>query len=165
MALTPYGRDYFIGWWHSITFPRAAVAEWAPLVDSPYVLGLAAFGLAVLLAIYAVARRGPRACAGLLFVAATAWAAWRHERHVALFALAWFCAVPGWLAATPLGAMLDGALARRRAAALVASRRWPPGWGWSRSRCRAIRSRCGCRRRAPTSGAFPWSTRRARPRT
>jgi hypothetical protein len=120
MALTPYGRDYFVGWWRSITFPRAAVAEWAPLAHSPYVLGLAAFGLAVLLAVYAVARRGPRACPGLPFLLATAWAAWRHERHVALFAVAWFSAVPGWLAATPLGALLDGAVARRRVAALVA---------------------------------------------
>jgi len=120
MALTPYGRDYFGGWWRSITFPREAVAEWAPLARSPYVLGLAAFGLAILLLVYAVARRGLRACAGLPFVLATAWAAWRHERHVALFALAWFSAIPGWLAATPLGALLDGALARRRVAGAVA---------------------------------------------
>ena len=124
MALTPYGRDYFSGWWRSITFPRDGIAEWAPLVRSPYVLGLAAFGLAVLLLIYAVVRggprRGPRACPGLPFVLATAWAAWRHERHVALFAVAWFCAVPAWLAATPLGAVLDAAAARRAVARVVA---------------------------------------------
>jgi hypothetical protein len=120
MGLTPYGRDYFGGWWRSITFPRAAVAEWAPLAHSQYVLGLAAFGLAVLLLVYAIARRGARGCAGLPFVLATAAAAWRHERHVALFALAWFCAVPGWLAATPLGALLQAAVARRRVAAAVA---------------------------------------------
>jgi hypothetical protein len=121
MALTPYGRDYFAGWWRSITFPRGAVAEWAPLIRSSYVLGLAAFGLAILLLVYAVARRGPRGCAGLPFLLATTWAAWRHERHVALFALAWFTALPGWLAATPLGALLDGAVARRRVAAVVAA--------------------------------------------
>jgi hypothetical protein len=119
MALTPYGRDYFAGWARSITFPRAAIGEWAPLVRSPYVLGLAAFGLALLLLIYAVARRGLRQVPGLPFVLATAWAAWQHERHVALFALAWFCAVPGYLAPTPLGALLEAALARRRVAAVV----------------------------------------------
>ena len=35
MALTPYGRDYFVGWWRSITFPRHMIAEWAPLVIAP----------------------------------------------------------------------------------------------------------------------------------
>jgi hypothetical protein len=119
MALTPYGRDYFTGWARSITFPRAAIGEWAPLMHSPYVLGLAAFGLAVLLLVYAVARRGPRNAPGLPFVLATAFAAWQHERHVALFALAWFCSVPGYLAPTPLGELLQGALARRRTAAAV----------------------------------------------
>ncbi|MES1206824.1 MAG: hypothetical protein ABUS79_12880 [Pseudomonadota bacterium] len=119
MALTPYGRDYFTGWWRSITLRRDMIAEWAPLMHSGYVLGLAAFGLAMLLLVYAVARRGLRACPGLPFVLATAWAGWRHERHVALFAVAWFCAVPGWLAATPLGALLDRAVARRRVAFVV----------------------------------------------
>jgi hypothetical protein len=120
MALTPYGRDYFAGWARSITFPRAAIAEWEPLYRSPYVLGLAAFGLALLLLAYAVARRGWRQVPGLPFVLAAGWAAWQHERHVALFALAWFCAVPGYLAATPLGEMLESALDRRRVGALVA---------------------------------------------
>jgi hypothetical protein len=120
MALTPYGWDYFAGWARSITFPRAAIAEWEPLIRSPYVLGLAAFGLALLLLVYAVARRGWRAVPGLPFLLATAWAAWQHERHVALFALAWFCTVPGYLAATPLGTMLEGALTRRRVGALIA---------------------------------------------
>ena len=93
MALTPYGRAYYVGWWRSITFPRDRIAEWAPLIRSSYVIGLAAFGLAVLFVVYAVARRGLGRLPGLPFVALSAWAAWRHERHVALFALAWFCAV------------------------------------------------------------------------
>jgi hypothetical protein len=113
MGLTPYGRAYFTGWWRSITFPRDQIAEWLPLYRSSYLLGLAAFGLAMLFLIYAVARRGPRRLPGLAFVVVAAWAAWRHERHVALFALAWFCAVPGYLAATPLGELLEAAVARR----------------------------------------------------
>jgi hypothetical protein len=116
MAATPYGRNYFIGWWRSITFPRDQIGEWAPLFRSPYVLGLAAFGFALLFVLYALGRRGPRALPGLPFVLVAALAAWRHERHVALFALAWFCAVPGYLAATPLGALLEHGAARRRVA-------------------------------------------------
>jgi hypothetical protein len=116
MALTPYGRAYYLGWWRSITFPRDRIAEWAPLIRSPYVIGLCGFGLAVLFVVYAVARHGFRRLPGLAFVVVAAWAAWRHERHVALFALAWFCAVPGYLAATPLGELLESAVARRRVA-------------------------------------------------
>jgi hypothetical protein len=116
MALTPYGRAYYVGWWRSVTFPRDQIAEWAPLYRSAYVIGLAAFGLAVLFLLYALARRGPRALPGLAFVGVAAWAALRHERHVALFALAWFCAAPGYLAATPLGELLEEAVAHRRVA-------------------------------------------------
>jgi hypothetical protein len=119
MALTPYGRAYFVGWWRSITFARGQIAEWAPLYRSSYVMGLAAFGLAILFVVYAVGRRGPRVLPGLAFVLATAWAAWRHERHVALFALAWFCAVPGYLAQTPLGGLLEAGVARRRVAQVL----------------------------------------------
>ena len=42
---------------------------------SSHVIGLAAFGLAVLFVVYAVARRGPRALPGLAFVVVAAWAA------------------------------------------------------------------------------------------
>jgi hypothetical protein len=116
MALTPYGRAYYTGWWRSITFARDQISEWGPLYRSTYVIGLSAFGMALLFLLYALARRGPRALPGLMFVAVTAWAALRHERHVALFALAWFCAVPGYLAGTPLGELLEEVVARRRVA-------------------------------------------------
>ncbi|HVV49486.1 MAG TPA: hypothetical protein VHO06_07500 [Polyangia bacterium] len=121
MAATPYGRAFFPGWWRSVTFPRDQIAEWLPLYRSGYLFGVLTFGLAVLFLLYALARRGPLRLPGLAFVLATAWAALRHERHVALFALAWFCAVPGYLAATPLGELLEAAVSRRRVrGALVA---------------------------------------------
>jgi hypothetical protein len=119
MAATPYGRDYFIGWWRSISFPRGEIGEWAPLWQSHYLVGLVAFGWALLLLLYALARRGPRALPGLSFVLVAALGAWRHERHVALFALAWFCALPGYLAPTPLGLLIDAWAARRRVGALL----------------------------------------------
>ena len=119
MAATPYGRNYFVGWWRSITFSRDQIGEWAPLMHSPYVLGLAAFGFALLFVVYALARRGPRALPGLPFVLVCALAAWRQERHVALFALAWFCAAPGYLANTPLGELLEAGAARRRGQAIL----------------------------------------------
>ncbi|HEY4395445.1 MAG TPA: hypothetical protein VGP64_15345 [Polyangia bacterium] len=120
MVLTPYGRGYYAGWWRTITFPPGEISEWAPLYHSPYVIGLTAFGMALLFLLYALARRGPRALSGLAFVVVAAWQALRHERHVALFALAWFCAAPGYLAATPIGELLEAAVARRRVARTLA---------------------------------------------
>jgi len=120
MALTPYGRAYYVGWWRSITFPRGEIAEWQPLYRSPYLFGVLTFGLASLFVVYAIARRGPRRLPGLAFLLVTGWAALRHERHVALFALAWLCAVPGYLAVTPLGELLEAAVARRSVARVLA---------------------------------------------
>jgi hypothetical protein len=121
MALTPYGRLYYVGWWHTITFPPGEISEWSPLYKSSYVIGLTAYGMAVLFLLYALARRGPRALPGLAFVAAAAWVALRHERHVGLFALVWFCAAPGYLAGTPLGELLEQAVSGRRAARALAA--------------------------------------------
>ncbi len=121
MALTPYGRAYYVGWWRSITFPRGQIAEWQPIYRSSYLFGLLCFGLCLLFLLYAIARRGPRRLPGLAFVLVAAWAALRHERHIALFALAWFCAVPGYLAATPLGELLEAAVARRRVQSALAA--------------------------------------------
>jgi hypothetical protein len=121
MALTPYGRLYYVGWWHTITFPPGEISEWAPLYRSPYVIGLTAYGMAVLFLLYALARRGPRALPGVAFVGVAALAALQHERHVGLFALVWFCAAPGYLAGTPLAEILEQAVARRRAAVALAA--------------------------------------------
>jgi hypothetical protein len=119
MFATPYGAAYYVGWWRSISHPRSGILEWAPLAQSSYALGLGAFALAVLLLAYAIVRRGPHRLPGILFVVAAAWAAWRHERHVALFALAWFCAVPRYLTETPLADLLARAAGRRPIAGLA----------------------------------------------
>jgi hypothetical protein len=119
MLATPYGRHYPAGWWRGITHRRDLIGEWAPLFHSPYVVGLTAFGLSALLLLYTLARSGARALPGLPFVLLTAAAAVRHERHVTLYALAWFCAVPGYLAATPLGELVERLIRRRRVAGSI----------------------------------------------
>jgi len=119
MLATPYGRYYPIGWWRSISHPRDKVPEWASLMNTPGHAAAFAVLFALLLVVYAAVRRGPRALPGLLFVAATAYAAWRHQRHLPLFALTWVCAVPAYLTPTLLGEMLESAVARRRVAGAV----------------------------------------------
>jgi hypothetical protein len=119
MLATPYGLDYPLGWWRSISYPRDKISEWAPLMNTP--AHAAVFGVltALLLVVYAAVRRGPRALPGLLFVLATAYSAWRHQRHLPLFVLAWFCAAPAYLTPTLFGEMLEAFVARRRFAGAV----------------------------------------------
>jgi hypothetical protein len=119
MLATPYGRYYPVGWWRSVSYARDRVPEWAPLMNTPHHAAVFAVLLALLLVVYAAVRRGPRALPGLLFLAATAYAAWRHQRHLPLFALTWVCAVPAYLTPTLFGEMLESALARRRVAGAV----------------------------------------------
>jgi hypothetical protein len=119
MLATPYGRYYPVGWWRSISYPRDKVPEWASLLNTPRHAAVFAVLLALLLVVYAAARRGPRALPGLLFLAATAYAAWRHQRHLPLFALTWVCAVPAYLTPTLFGEMLESAVARRRVAGAI----------------------------------------------
>jgi hypothetical protein len=116
MLATPYGRHYPPAWWHGITHSRERIPEWGPLWNTEFTPILAAFGLAMLLVVYAVVRRGPRALPGLLLVGAAALAALRHERHAALFAVIWFCALPGYLASTPLAELLQQLASRPRVA-------------------------------------------------
>jgi hypothetical protein len=119
MLATPYGRHYPVGWWRSISYARDRVPEWAPLMNTPNHAAAFAVVLALLLVVYAAVRRGPRALPGLLFLAATAYATWRHQRHLPLFALAWICAVPAYLTPTLFGEMLDSAVARPRVAGAI----------------------------------------------
>ena len=119
MLATPYGRGYLSGWWRSVSYPRDKVPEWAPLMNTPAHAAAVAVLIALLLVLYAAVRRGPRALPGLLFLAATAYSAWRHQRHLPLFALAWFCAAPAYLTPTLFGELVESIVTRRRFAAAV----------------------------------------------
>jgi hypothetical protein len=114
MFATPYGRYYPAGWWRSVSHARERVVEFSSLMNTPEHVGVVGFSAAFLLVAYAVLRRGPRALPGLLFLLAAGYAAFRHQRHLPLFALAWFCATPAYLTPTLLGALFESAVARRR---------------------------------------------------
>ncbi len=99
---TPWGLDYPRYLRHGLTMNRASVTEWEPLWASLRVTDTSAWLAMVLLAAYGLRARGLRACAGASAVAVFAYFSLRHHRHLTLFAVVWFAAVPAWLAATPL---------------------------------------------------------------
>lgn len=110
----PYGWRYLPAIAHGLTLDRSLVTEWDPIWRETAAVQ-AMFAFSLLAIVYAVVRRGWRNLEGWLLVAATALAAIQHQRHLSIHAVAWCALVPGWIAGTPLGFVLESAWSRRRA--------------------------------------------------
>ncbi|MBM4000381.1 MAG: hypothetical protein FJ297_12740 [Planctomycetes bacterium] len=117
IVVNPYGIAYPAYLWRAVRMPRPLIPEWAPLWQGGSAILLALFAISLLIGIYAAAAGRGGAARGIAFVwlAIPALLAWRHTRHLSLYAAVWICLVPGWLAATRIGDELER-LARRRAA-------------------------------------------------
>lgn len=136
VLVNPYGLDYVRYLAKALLMPRPRIAEWMPLWRNPALLVLLLLSLEV--AAYAWWRRGLRASAGWLPLLLFAAAAVRHGRHLSLYAVLWTAFAPGWFDATPIGAEVRSAWARRRrlvaacalVATLLALGAWVAGKGW-----------------------------------
>jgi hypothetical protein len=111
IGLNPWGLRYYTYLRHALVLDRSLVTEWLPLWQAAPAT-VPAFAVSVLVAAYALRARGLTACAGWALVAVTAAAALRHERHLSLYAVVWFCTVPAWVEQTGVGARLRAAWAR-----------------------------------------------------
>jgi hypothetical protein len=118
VLVNPYGADYPRYLVRGLFMPRPRIVEWEPMWSDPGVLG--ALAVALMVALYAIRKIGWRNAPGALIVLVCAVAALRHVRHSNIFAVAWLCYVPGWLARTPLAAAID-AFWRRKARAVAAA--------------------------------------------
>jgi hypothetical protein len=104
--VNPYGASYVPYLVHGLTMDRPLIVEWQPLwrhhtrVFVMFVVSLLPIG-------YAIRQVGLRKLAGILLLAATAYAAVRHTRHLSLYCVVWACYVPGYLQMTNLGAAID----------------------------------------------------------
>lgn len=106
VPVNPYGWAYYPYLATAITMDRPLITEWWPIWrGSP--MPIACFGFAALVAVYAILRRGLRASEGVLVLAATAWAAAQHQRHLSLFGVAWLVYVPSLVQGTPLGQAVE----------------------------------------------------------
>ena len=102
--LNPYGFEYVRYLARGLFHPRPVVSEWEPVWTNG-LFGLL-FAATVLVLAYALWRVGPRRISGLLIVLVTGWMAFRHIRHLSLWALVWFAYVLPARPPTPLGESL-----------------------------------------------------------
>jgi hypothetical protein len=114
--VNPYGVSYLAFLARSLTMPRPAISEWAPLWDSrvDVTLVLLYAGSLPVLA-YVAARRGVARTPGLAIAVVFALAALKAQRHLPMYALAWIVVVAPGLGGTPIGSPIEGFWERRRA--------------------------------------------------
>jgi hypothetical protein len=100
----PYGAAYPAYLWEGLGMDRSVVGEWRTLADAePFKIAIWAAATALL--VFVVAQRGPRAAPGWPLVLALAAAAYRHQRLVSVYAIAWLAHVPAWAEPVRLGAV------------------------------------------------------------
>ena len=106
VAVNPYGAEYYRYLLQAWLMPRPLITEWGPLWQAPLaVIGIYAFSLLVIG--YCIVRNGWRRLPGLLIVVVAAAAAFRHQRHLSIYAIVWACYVPSFGQTTRLGEILD----------------------------------------------------------
>jgi hypothetical protein len=106
VVVNPYGLAYPRYLAVALPMDRTQIGEWAPIWRARP-LALATYVVSLAIAAWALARAGVGQARGWPLLAATAYLALRHERHVSLYAIVWFTQVPGYVARTDLGRTLE----------------------------------------------------------
>ena len=120
VGVNPYGWSYVPYLARALFMPRPMTSEWQSLWStSASMFGIYLLSLSI--AVYAWWQLGSRQMSGILVLAATAYAAAMHTRHLSLYFVVWLCYVPAWLQATCLGAALDVVWRRHRGAIIAFS--------------------------------------------
>lgn len=112
VLVNPWGLDYPRYLVRALTMKRGLIPEWNPIWESGDPLRLLVQAFALLLVLYALARKGWRGVPGILGVVASAYLGARSLRHATLFSVVWFSCVPAWITGTPLGDALVQGFAR-----------------------------------------------------
>ncbi len=116
----PYGPAYVPFLWQSILLDRPNVNEWAPLWSDRALISFRLGGLAsLMLAVYVSIRRGADSFPDLILVVIAGAMAMMAQRIVPIYAIVWFCHLPGLLAQTDFRAIADRLFVRFRAASAV----------------------------------------------
>lgn len=103
--VNPYGSQYLPYLMHGLTMARPLIVEWNPLWQhDTRVFGL--YLLSLVPVVVCVRQLGIRRMAGILVLAATAYAALKHTRHLSLYCVVWTCYVPGYLQQLKFGSFV-----------------------------------------------------------
>jgi hypothetical protein len=117
--VNPYGWLYLQYLAGGLTLDRHLIAEWRPIwqanpIGFTFYLASAAVG------VYALASTGLRAAPGWPLLVASAYMAFRHERHVSIYALVWFSHVPALVVRLRVGETLGRVWATHSAVMRIA---------------------------------------------
>jgi hypothetical protein len=105
LSVNPYGLDYYAYLWRALAMSRPHITEWQAIwqAEEPmYVPYAACVAIAASTALDSFRRRAGLPF-GIAIVAMLAVAGAVHIKLLPLFAIAFLCCVPGWLAPTPAG--------------------------------------------------------------
>jgi hypothetical protein len=119
--VNPYGASYYAFLTHAVSLDRTLIGEWGALPGyAPWPV-IGGYVVSALLIVYCLWRLGLRRTPGILLVIVAAVAAYRHVRHLDIYAVTWLCYVPGLLQQTRLGAAVERFWHRRARLITVAT--------------------------------------------
>lgn len=104
--VNPYGPQYLTYLMHGLTMARPLIVEWKPLWQHDAKVFLL-YLISLIPVACAFRQLGFRRITGIIVLAATAYAALKHTRHLSLYCVAWACYVPGYLQQTQVGPNID----------------------------------------------------------
>jgi hypothetical protein len=104
LLVNPYGVNYPFYLWYGTTLDRPLINEWKPLLsvisDSGF---LTLLGVSLLLALLSFKNTWRERPFEVFVVVLTAYLAFKHVRHLSIYAVAWACVVPGNLRDLSIG--------------------------------------------------------------
>ena len=121
VLVNPYGTSYYGFLSQAVGLDRTHIGEWGALPGHAPWPVVGGYILSVLLVAYCIWRLGLRRTPGILLVIVGAIAAFRHVRHLDIYAVTWLCYVPGLLQQTGFGAVLERFWSRRARLITVAT--------------------------------------------
>jgi len=106
VALNPYGLAYYRYLAEALTMSRPNIGEWQPIWRA-HPFGKLVYVLSLAMALAALRANGLARSTGWPILAAAAYLAASHERHVSIYALVWLAYVPALVSSTSLGDALE----------------------------------------------------------
>lgn len=106
VAVNPYGLSYYGYLADALTMARPLIGEWGPIWKA-HPVGFGVYLATVAIAGVALVQTGLARADGWPILAASTYLAASHERHVSIYALVWFAYVPGLVASTPAGRVVQ----------------------------------------------------------